>query len=59
MKDNPRAETPEKLAEKFVKFGFDATPCRTIVEAYKNAIDKKDVILICGSLYLYKDFSER
>ncbi len=59
VKDNPRAETPEKLAEKFKSFGFDATPCKTIGEAYKKAIDKNNTVLICGSLYLYKDFTER
>ncbi len=59
VKDNPRAETPENLAEKFRSFGFDAAPCRTIGEAYKEATDKNNTVLICGSLYLYKDFAER
>ncbi len=58
VKDNPRAEVPEKLAEKFRNFGFNATPYNTICEAYKAATDKNDTVLICGSLYLYKDFTE-
>ncbi len=58
VKDNPRAEVPEKLAEKFRSFGFNATPYDTISEAYKAATDKNDIVLICGSLYLYKDFTE-
>ncbi len=58
VKDNPRAETPERLAEKFKYFGFNATPCKTIGEAYKTATEKNNTVLICGSLYLYKDFTE-
>lgn len=58
VKDNPRAEIPEKLSEKFRSFGFYATPCETIGEAYKKATDKNNTVLICGSLYLYKDFTE-
>ena len=58
VKDNPRAEIPEKLSEKFRSFGFYATPCKTIGEAYKKATDKNNTVLICGSLYLYKDFTE-
>lgn len=59
VKDNPRAALPEKLAEKFRSFGFDVTAYDTIGAAYKVAIDKNNIILICGSLYLYKDFAER
>lgn len=58
VKDNPRAETPERLAEKFKKFGFVAAPCETIGEAFEKAKEKNDIVLICGSLYLYKDFTE-
>ena len=58
VKDNPRAEIPEKLSEEFRSFGFYATPCETIGEAYKKATDKNNTVLICGSLYLYKDFTE-
>ncbi|MBE7034473.1 MAG: hypothetical protein E7406_09645, partial [Ruminococcaceae bacterium] len=58
VKDNPRAETPEKLAEKFRKFGFDAIPYENIGQAYEDAVKENSIILICGSLYLYKDFTE-
>ena len=57
--DNPRAQSPEKLAEKFNSFGFDAIPCENAGEAYKLALKEENIILICGSLYLYKDFMER
>ena len=59
VKNNPRAETPEKLAEKFKSFGFNVSAYDTIGDAYKVATDKKNIVLICGSLYLYKDFAER
>lgn len=58
VKDNPRAALPEALAEKFISFGFDATPVKTIGEAYEKAVKENPVTLICGSLYLYKDFNE-
>ena len=58
VKDNPRAETAEKLAEKFRKFGFNAKPCENIRSAYDNCIKKGNTTLICGSLYLYKDLKE-
>ena len=59
VKDNPRAENPVKLAEKFRKFGFNVIPCDAIGQAYDAAVKENSIILICGSLYLYKDFSER
>ena len=58
VKDNPRAETAEKLAEKFRKFGFNAKPCENIRSAYDNCIKKGNTTLICGSLYLYKNLKE-
>ncbi len=58
VKDNPRAETPERLAKKFEKFGFNAIPYENIGKAYEAATELNNVILICGSLYLYKDFTE-
>lgn len=58
VKDNPRAETAEKLAEKFSKFGFNAKPCENIQSAYDKCIKKGNTTIICGSLYLYKDLKE-
>lgn len=58
VKDNPRAALPETLAEKFKGFGFDATPFKSIGEAFEAAVKENPVTLICGSLYLYKDFAE-
>ena len=56
--DNPRAETPTALAKKFAGFGFDSASCDSIGEAYEKAKNENNIILICGSLYLYKDFTE-
>ena len=58
VKDNPRAALPEALAEKFKSYGFDAAPFKTIGDAYEKAVKENPVTLICGSLYLYKDFNE-
>ena len=58
VKDNPRAQTSEKLKEKFEDFGFNAISCESIGEAYDKATAQNDITLICGSLYLYKDFAE-
>ncbi len=58
VKDNPRAQTAEKLAEKFSSFGFETVSCESIGEAYNKATLENDVTIICGSLYLYKDFME-
>lgn len=58
VRNNPRAEKAEKLAEKFRKFGFNAVPYGNIGQAYEDALKEQNIILICGSLYLYKDFTE-
>ena len=58
VKDNPRAQTPEKLASQFESFGFETVPCTDIGAAYELAIKEQSIILLCGSLYLYKDFAE-
>lgn len=55
---NPRAISPEELAEKITRLGGNAKPCDNAVTAYKeafNGIDKDEVLLVCGSLYLCSD----
>ncbi len=56
VEDNPRADTAENLAEKIKKFGFKATACENILTATQEAKATSDITVICGSLYLYKDF---
>lgn len=58
VKDNPRAQASEKLAAQFESFGFEAMACSDIGNAYEMAIKEQNIILVCGSLYLYKDFME-
>lgn len=56
--DNPRSETAQKLAEKLNAAGFDALACSDMRKAYVMAKEKRTITVICGSLYLYKDFKE-
>jgi dihydrofolate synthase/folylpolyglutamate synthase len=58
VKDNPRAQTAQKLAAQFASFGFDAAAFDSIGAAYEKALAEKNPVFICGSLYLYKDFME-
>ena len=56
VKDNPRAMDFEKLSNVINNAGLDSKPCKSISEALSLSHD--DMIIICGSLYLYKDFKE-
>lgn len=65
--DNPRAETPENLAETAKKAGFRATPSPSVFEALKQTLNclqpapnttGNEIIVVFGSLYLYKPFRE-
>ena len=55
VKDNPRAESSEILSEKLNKAGFCAESCISVKDAIKKASQMAEVLVICGSLYLYKD----
>ena len=56
VKDNPRSATADELAKIVSAHGFDTTPCNNIQDAYNLAKKLDKMIVICGSLYLYKDF---
>lgn len=58
VKDNPRAQKADILAQKIKDFGFYATPCNDMLVAYEKAAASDKITVICGSLYLYKDFME-
>lgn len=58
VEDNPRAEDAGRLAEKLGKYGFIAEACENIKDAYEKATITNKLTVICGSLYLYKDFKE-
>ncbi len=54
VKDNPRSMSADKLCETIKHAGFTAFSCSDIKEAQKKS--DADMLIICGSLYLYKDY---
>lgn len=58
VKDNPRALSAKALEEKAAALGHGGEYYEDIKEAYERALAKGELVVICGSLYLYKDFSE-
>lgn len=58
VQDNPRALTAKALAEKAAGYGFHGDYYEDIKEAYAAALEKNILTVVCGSLYLYKDFFE-
>lgn len=56
VKDNPRSENADTLKEKFKKAGFLSESFPSLKEAYEKALGDKRTVIVCGSLYLYKDF---
>lgn len=58
VKNNPRTQDKEKLSQMYKEEGFLAEPCENIKSAVEKAKISGDMVVIFGSLYLYKDFSE-
>ena len=58
VQNNPRARTPKNMAEEAEKLGIKSITFPTLEDALLFAKEKKMLTVICGSLYLYKDFSE-
>ena len=58
VKNNPRAMDETLLAQKAVQSGICAEPKLSIDEAVSAAKSENALIIICGSLYLYKDLAE-
>lgn len=58
VKDNPRASGAEELYKRASSLGFDGVYFENIGDAYREALSRNRLTVICGSLYLYKDFSE-
>ena len=56
VKDNPRSMSSEALCELVKNIGFNAYSSNGIGDALKKST--ADMLVICGSLYLYKDFYE-
>ncbi len=58
VKDNPRAATASELKARAAGYGFSGEAYEEIGDAYEAALARGRLTVICGSLYLYKDFSE-
>lgn len=58
VKDNPRAATAEELAKKADALGYHGAYFEEIEDAYRYALSKNKLTVVCGSLYLYKDFKK-
>lgn len=56
VEDNPRSMSAEKFAGCALEMGLEAKAFASIREAYNEAKQNTGLIIICGSLYLYKDF---
>lgn len=58
VRNNPRALGAEDLKEKAARLGFEGEAYASIGEAYERAVQFGHLTVICGSLYLYRDFRE-
>ncbi|MBE6537414.1 MAG: bifunctional folylpolyglutamate synthase/dihydrofolate synthase [Ruminococcaceae bacterium] len=58
VKNNPRASGAEELYKRASKLGYDGKFYESIKDAYDEAISLGKLTIVCGSLYLYKDFTE-
>lgn len=58
VKDNPRAMSAAELKATAESYGFSGVAFEEIGDAYREAISRGKLSVICGSLYLYKDFRE-
>ncbi len=58
VKNNPRAAETEKICSIAGHLGISATPFTSLKDAYLAALEKIRPIILCGSLYLYKDLDE-
>ncbi len=58
VKDNPRAASPDTVSAVANSLGIKATPFDELSEAYDAALKLDSSTILCGSLYLYKDFAE-
>ena len=54
VQDNPRAMSGNDIKKTAAPFGIDMQVCETVNDAIKKAAND-ELIIICGSLYTYKD----
>lgn len=58
VKDNPRAAEVDAVCDVAKNAGIEAVPFVELKDAYIEALRIGKPVIICGSLYLYKDFDE-
>lgn len=58
VKNNQRSETPENICKIAEESSISVLAFSSLKEAYMRAINTKKMVILCGSLYLYKDFAE-
>ena len=58
VKDNPRAAEVDAVCDVAKNAGIEAVPFAELKDAYIEALKIGKPVVICGSLYLYKDFDE-
>ena len=58
VKNNPRASGAKELSERAEALGYGGVYFDSIKDAYDEALSRGRLTVICGSLYLYQDFSE-
>lgn len=56
VEDNPRAATAGEICAAASKHGISCTAHRSISNAISSALSADRLTIVCGSLYLYKDF---
>lgn len=54
--NNERTQTAEELCRQFTERGFSSSSEINVKNAFEKAKMNNNLIVICGSLYLYKDF---
>ncbi len=58
VKNNPRASGAVELSARAKALGYIGDAFEDIGDAYEEAVRRGKLTVICGSLYLYKDFRE-
>ncbi len=58
VKDNPRSLSAEELSDKARAYGIQSEAFDKLKDAISACRKENELTVICGSLYLYKDFDE-
>ena len=58
VKNNPRSLSADELSDKAGAYGIQSEAFNKLRDAISACRDENELTVICGSLYLYKDFDE-